>query len=30
MHQVETLKSVLDALPDPAFVLSRSGRYMAI
>ncbi len=30
MNQVETLKSVLGALPDPAFVLSRSGRYMAV
>lgn len=30
MISIEQLKSVLDALPDPAFVLSRSGRYMAV
>lgn len=30
MFDLEELTSVLDALPDPAFILSRSGKYVAI
>lgn len=30
MFDIDKLKSILDALPDPAFILSRSGKYVAI
>ena len=30
MFSVEQATEILSALPDPAFVLSRSGRYVAI
>lgn len=30
MVNVEQMKSILDALPDPAFILSRTGKYVAV
>lgn len=30
MFDVEHMARILDALPDPAFILSRSGRYVAV
>ncbi|MCM0611262.1 diguanylate cyclase [Marinobacter sediminum] len=30
MIDIEQMASVLDALPDPAFILSRSGKYVAV
>lgn len=30
MFDIDKLKSILDALPDPAFIFSRSGQYVAI
>ncbi len=30
MINVEHMASILDALPDPAFILSRSGKYVAV
>ena len=30
MINVEQMALVLEALPDPAFVLSRSGKYVAV
>lgn len=30
MIHLEQMQSVLDALPDPAFILSKSGRYIAV
>ena len=30
MINIEQMALILDALPDPAFILSRSGKYVAV
>ena len=30
MISIDQMATVLDALPDPAFILSRSGKYVAV
>jgi len=30
MINIEQMAIILDALPDPAFVISRSGKYVAV